>query len=111
MGRATDCSGALHLGLQNFDLSSIRQTSRALPSYACHWFGPQQRPRFRGPEENEEGFYANGGIYNPLLTQACRAPFSSFGLMCVKRSGPPGDAADGPGLVTSTDLPVEQVTH
>ena len=71
MARAPDCSGALHLGLLVLDLSSIRQTFsgvvefRVLPARANN-----KGPTSAGPEENhEEGFYANGGIYNPLNTQ------------------------------------------
>ena len=42
MARATDCSGALRPGLQGLDLSSLRETPRALPS-------SQQRPASAGP--------------------------------------------------------------
>jgi hypothetical protein len=81
MDRATDCSGALHFGLQGFDLSSIRQTSRALPSSESR-LGPKTK-----------------------------APLPRGGLMCVKRLGPPGDAAKGRGLSPVPLYRVEQVTH
>src|SRR5262245_54001092 len=34
MGRATGCSGETHLGLQDLDVSSVKQACRVLPSSA-----------------------------------------------------------------------------
>src|SRR5262245_18774817 len=82
MGLATDCSGVLHLGLQGLDLSSIRQTPRALPSSACPRLGKLKAPLPQGQGEPfEEGFYANGEIYNSLPTQNVEEHHFVPGLM------------------------------
>src|SRR5262245_58041728 len=68
MGRATDCSGALYLGLQGFDLSSLgkRIGLRRVPRVPGS--GHNKRPRFRGAEENlRRAFMRTAGFITRYL--------------------------------------------
>ena len=70
MGRATDCSGVLHLGLRGLDLSSIKANASGFAEFRVSPAGQTKAPLPQGQGEPfEEGFYANGEIYNSLPTQ------------------------------------------
>src|SRR5215469_503492 len=63
-------------GFSEFRVSPARATTKA--------------PLPRGQRRNHsEGFYANGGIHNPLPIQTWKHHFVPFGFMCVKRPDPP----------------------
>ena len=77
MGRATDCSGVLHLGLRGLDLSSIKANASGFAEFRVSPAGQTKAPLPQGPRRTiEEGFYANGEIYNPPLTQTWKSTIS-----------------------------------
>jgi hypothetical protein len=84
MGRATDCSGALHLGLQGLDISSKGKRPGLCRVPVSPARATTKAPLPRGQRTNHSGeLNADGGIYNPLLLKHGKHHFVPFGLIAL----------------------------
>jgi hypothetical protein len=99
MGRATDCSGALYLGLQGFDLSSLGKRLGLCRVPRVPGSGHNKDLASNGAEENlRRAFMRRAGVITRYLKRGREHHFVPFGLICVKRPDPPGDTATGRDL-------------